>query len=115
MAQTPRGAAVEQTGMLITHVDVWVHPVDVEALKQAATANASSSVLEPGVARFDLVQQEDEPTHFVFVEAYYTADGLAAHKETAHYQTWRDTVAPMMARPRTSVRYTNVFPEADRW
>ena len=106
---------MEQMGLLITHVDVWVNPADVEGFKRAATTNAMNSVLEPGVARFDLVQQEDEPTHFVFVEAYYSAEGLAAHKETAHYQTWRDTVAPMMARPRTSVRYTDVFPEADRW
>ena len=73
------------------------------------------SIKEPGVARFDFVQQQDDPTHFVFVEAYRTAEAPAAHKETKHYQTWRDAVAPMMAEPRASVRFKNLFPEDSAW
>jgi quinol monooxygenase YgiN len=72
-------------------------------------------VQEPGIARFDVVQQVDDPTRFVLVEVYRTADAATAHKETAHYQTWRDTVAPMMAEPRTSVKYAAVLPEAADW
>ena len=93
------------------HVDVRVNPGDVEAFKRATIANGRNSVQEPGIARFDVVQQVDDPTRFVLVEVYRTADAATAHKETAHYQTWRDTVAPMMAEPRTSVKYEAVFPD----
>jgi quinol monooxygenase YgiN len=72
-------------------------------------------VQEPGVAGFDVVQHQDDPAHFVLVEAYRTAAAPAAHKETKHYQIWRDTVAPMMAEPRTSVKYTNLFPDDVNW
>ncbi|PAW86201.1 MAG: antibiotic biosynthesis monooxygenase [Pedosphaera sp. Tous-C6FEB] len=101
--------------MLVVHVHVQVKPECVEAFKAATIANARASVLEPGIARFDVVQQVDDPTRFVLVEAYRTADAPALHKETAHYATWRDTVAPMMAVPRTSVKYGNVFPEDAGW
>jgi quinol monooxygenase YgiN len=87
----------------------------VEPFKVATAENARQSREEPGVARFDVVQQADDPTRFVLVEAYRTAGAAAAHKETAHYQVWRDTVAPMMAEPRTSVKYTNVSPTAEDW
>ena len=97
--------------MLIVHVHVHVKPECVEAFRQATLANACQSVKEPGIARFDVAQQQDDPTQFVLVEAYRTADAPAAHKETAHYQTWRDAVAPMMAEPRTSVKYANCFPD----
>ena len=96
--------------MLIVHVHVRVKPECVEAFKEATTANARESVKEPGIAVFDVVQQQDDPTRFVLVEAYRTAEATVAHKETPHYQTWRDTVAPMMAEPRSSVKFTNVFP-----
>jgi len=101
--------------MLIVHVFVHVKPDQVEAFEAATLENARNSVREPGVARFDVIRQQDDPTHFVLVEVYRTADDPARHKETAHYQKWRDTVAEMMAEPRTSVKYTNVFPDEQGW
>ena len=101
--------------MLVVHVQVHVQPESVEAFKAATLANVRESVKEPGVARFDCVQQQDDPTRFVFVEAYRTPQAPAAHKETRHYQVWRDAVASMMAEPRTSVKYANLFPEDAAW
>jgi quinol monooxygenase YgiN len=97
--------------MLIVHVHVHVKPESVEAFKRACIANARESLKEPGIARFDVVQQQDDPTKFVLVEGYRTPEAPAAHKETRHYQTWRDTVAPMMAEPRSSVKFGNIFPD----
>lgn len=85
--------------MLVIHVQVQVKPESVEAFKAATLDNARQSIREPGVARFDVVQQADDPTRFVLVEAYRSVEATAAHKETKHYQIWRDTVAPMMAAP----------------
>jgi quinol monooxygenase YgiN len=96
--------------MLIVHVHVRVKPECIEAFKTATRENAQASLREPGIARFDFAQQQDDPTRFVLVEIYRTDDAPAKHKETAHYQKWRDTVAPMMAEPRTSVKYSNVSP-----
>jgi autoinducer 2-degrading protein len=107
--------AKEQRVMLIVHVYVRVTADSVEAFKEATIENARQSVDEVGVARFDVLQQQDDPTRFVLVEAYRTAEGATAHKETKHYQVWRDAVAPMMAEPRSSVKYLNVFPEAEGW
>jgi autoinducer 2-degrading protein len=101
--------------MLVVHVHVHVKPECVEAFKIATVANASASAREPGIARFDVVQQADDPTRFVLVEVYRTPEAPAAHKETAHYATWRDTVAGMMAEPRPSVKYANVFPADGGW
>jgi len=101
--------------MLIVHVHVHVLPELVDAFKEATSENARHSLQEPGIARFDVVQDQEDPTRFVLVEAYRTPDAAAAHKETGHYQIWRDTVAPMMAEPRSSVKYANVFPEAKSW
>jgi quinol monooxygenase YgiN len=101
--------------MLIIHVHVRVKPEHVEAFKQASVENARHSVKEAGITRFDVVQQQDDPTRFVLVEAYRDADAPAKHKETAHYAKWRDTVASMMAEPRASVKFTNVFPEDSGW
>ena len=101
--------------MLVVHVHVHVKSESVEAFKQATLANARESRREPGVARFDVVQQQDDPTRFVLVEAYRSVEATAAHKETKHYATWRDTVAPMMAAPRTSVKYANVDPADAGW
>ena len=101
--------------MLVVHVHVHVRPEHLEAFKAASLANARASVREPGVARFDVVQQADDPTRFVLVEVYRTPAAPAAHKETAHYQAWRDAVAPMMAEPRTSVKFANVFPDDAGW
>ena len=101
--------------MLIVHVHVQVQPECVEAFKAATLENARLSMMEPGVAGFDFVQHRDDPAKFVLVEAYRTPDAPAAHKETAHYKLWRDTVAPMMAGPRTSVKYSNLFPADANW
>jgi quinol monooxygenase YgiN len=101
--------------MFIVHVYVHVQPESVDDFKAATIENARNSVREPGIARFDVVQQSDDPTRFVLVEVYRTVDASAAHKETAHYQTWRDTVADMMAEPRTSVKYANIFPAHEGW
>ena len=101
--------------MLIVHVHVRVKPEYIEAFRQASLKNAAASVQEPGIARFDVVQGQDDSTCFVLVEAYRTAEAPAKHKETAHYQAWRDAVAPMMAEPRSSVKYTNVFPADGGW
>ena len=101
--------------MLIVHVFVHVKPHCVEAFKEATIENARNSVQEPGIARFDVVQQSDDLTRFVLVEMYRTPDAPARHKETAHYQTWRDTVADMMAEPRSSIKYGNVFPTDKEW
>jgi quinol monooxygenase YgiN len=101
--------------MLIVHVRVHVKPECVEAFRQATLANARQSIREPGIARFDVAQQVDDPTRFVLVECYRTADAPARHKETAHYASWRDTVASMMASPRSSVKFANVHPDDAGW
>ncbi len=101
--------------MLIVHVHVQVKPEAIAAFQAATVANASASVREPGIARFDVVQQVDDPTRFVLVEVYRTPESAVAHKETAHYATWRDTVAPLMAAPRTSLKFTHVFPADSGW
>lgn len=101
--------------MLIVHVHVHVKADQVEAFRAASVENAGQSVREPGIARFDVIQQQDDPTRFVLVEVYRTPNDPARHKETAHYKKWRDMVESMMAEPRTSVKYSNVFPERDGW
>lgn len=101
--------------MLIVHVHVRVKTECVETFKQASLQNARNSVKEPGVARFDVCQQADDPARFVLVEVYRTPDAPAKHKETAHYAAWRDAVAPMMAEPRTSVKFSNSFPADAGW
>ncbi len=101
--------------MFIVHVFVHVKKDHVEAFKAASVENARNSVREPGIARFDVVQQMDDPTRFVLVEVYRTPEAPARHKETAHYLTWRDTVEQMMAEPRTSIKYSNVFPDENGW
>ncbi|HNZ20337.1 MAG TPA: antibiotic biosynthesis monooxygenase [Candidatus Hydrogenedentes bacterium] len=101
--------------MFVVHVHVHVKPEYVEAFRGASIENARQSVQEPGIARFDVLQQRDHPTHFVLVEAYRTEADPARHKETAHYQHWRDTVAGMMAEPRQSTPYVNCFPGDSGW
>ena len=101
--------------MFIAHVFVRVKPNQVEAFQAATLENARNSIKEPGIARVDVIQQQDDSTRFVLVEVYRTSDDPARHKETAHYQKWRNTVADMMAKPRTSVKYTNVFPDEQGW
>lgn len=101
--------------MLIIHVFVHVTPDAVDAFKAIALDNARNSVQEPGVIRFDVVQQEDDPTRFVLMEIYRAPDDQARHRETAHYARWRAAVEPMMAEPRYSVKYHALFPEPARW
>ncbi len=101
--------------MLIVHVHVRVKPEAVEAFRNATVENARQSIREPGIARFDVLQQTDDPTRFVLVEVYRDGESPARHKETRHYQVWRDTVAPMMAEPRSSVKFNNVFPADSGW
>ena len=95
--------------MLVVQVFVHVLSEHVAAFKAATLDNATNSVLEPGIARFDVLQQADDPTRFTLIEAYLTPEAPAAHKATAHYARWRDTVEPMMALPRTNVKYESVF------
>ncbi len=101
--------------MLVVHVQVHVKPECVDAFRAASIANARESVKEPGMARFDVMQNAADPTHFVLVEAYRTPEAPAAHKETVHYALWRDTVAEMMAEPRNSDKFVNCFPEDAGW
>ena len=100
--------------MLVVHVHVHVKPDCIEAFRLATIDNARNSVLEPGVARFDVVQQSDNPARFTLVEVYRNPEAAAAHKATAHYAVWRDTVAPMMAEPRSAVKFTHLFPPDDQ-
>lgn len=101
--------------MYIVHVFARVKPDRVKDFKAASIENARSSIKEPGIARFDVIQQKDDPTRFVLVEVYRTADDPAQHKETAHYHKWRGAVEPMMAKPRKSTRFLNIFPDESGW
>jgi (4S)-4-hydroxy-5-phosphonooxypentane-2,3-dione isomerase len=101
--------------MLIVHVHVQVRPESVQAFRDATIENARNSIQEPGIARFDVLQQTEDPTQFVLVEAYHDEAATKAHKETPHYAKWRDTVAPMMAKTRTSVKFANLFPDNEDW
>lgn len=101
--------------MFIVHVFVHVKPDCVEAFKRASVDNAIGSVAEPGVARFDVIQQKDDETRFVLVEVYRDEAAAASHKETDHYACWRDTVADMMAEPRSSIKFDNIFPGDHGW
>ena len=101
--------------MNIVLVHVRVKPEFVEAFKEASLDNCRNSIQEAGIARFDLIQQQDDPTRFILVEAYRDEQAPAKHKETAHYARWRDTVAEMMAEPRQGIKYTNLFPGNEGW
>lgn len=103
------------TSLLIVHVDVAVVPEHVVAFLAATEPNAQASREEPGVVRFDVIQDRTDPTHVVLVEIYRDEDAANAHKDTAHYQIWRDTVAPMMARARQATRYVNASPDDAGW
>jgi (4S)-4-hydroxy-5-phosphonooxypentane-2,3-dione isomerase len=103
------------SNMLVVQVHVHVKPECVDSFIAATLANGRESLKEPGVARFDVVQQQDDPTRFVLVEVYRDAAAAAAHKETKHYPVWRDAVAPMMAEPRFSVKFNNIFPDDTDW
>jgi (4S)-4-hydroxy-5-phosphonooxypentane-2,3-dione isomerase len=101
--------------MLIVHVFVHVKSQDVDAFTAATLENARNSVREPGVVRFDVVQQDDDPTRFLLIEIYRTPADPARHKDTAHYAAWRQAVESMMAEPRRSVKYRALFPQPAAW
>ena len=101
--------------MHIVHVYVHVKPECVQDFIHATLENARNSVQEPGIARFDVVQQQDDPTRFVLVEVYRTPEDPAKHKETAHYAAWAEAVAEMLAEPRSKNLYTNCFPGDQGW
>ena len=101
--------------MLIVHIHLRVKPESVEQFKEVTIENARNSVKEPGIARFDFVQQADDPTRFTLVEVYRTADDPAKHRETAHYLAWKERAEPLLAEPRTRVFYSNVFPADQDW
>jgi (4S)-4-hydroxy-5-phosphonooxypentane-2,3-dione isomerase len=101
--------------MLVVHIHVRVNAESVAAFRLATLENARASIQEPGIARFDVVQQQDDATHFVLVEAYRSPEAVTAHRATAHYAKWRDTVEPMMAAPRERTLYDSVFPYPENW
>lgn len=101
--------------MLAVHVNIQVKPDAVDSFIEATKKNASCSLKEPGIVRFDFVQDRDDSTRFVLVEVYRDAEAPGRHKETAHYAEWRDKVADMMAVPRSSIKYETLYPEPDHW
>ena len=101
--------------MLIVHVHVRVKAEFIDAFKEASLENAHHSVQEPGIARFDVMQQADDPARFLLVEVYRSLEATTRHKETWHYATWRDAVAPIMAEVRTNIKYSNIFPADEGW
>ena len=101
--------------MLIVLVHVHVKPDCLEAFRTASLENARNSIQEPGIARFDILQDNEDPNRFILNEVYRTEDDPAAHKETAHYKKWRETVEDMMAEPRQAVKLTNHFPVDSEW
>ena len=101
--------------MFIVHVFVHVKSDRIEDFKSASIENARNSYEEPGIARFDVIQQQDDPSRFVLVEVYRTADDPTRHKETPHYQKWRESVEEMMMAPRQSLKYQNIFPSEEGW
>ena len=101
--------------MVIVQVYIKVKEADIEAFKKATVINASESAKEQGIARFDFLQQADDPAAFLLTEVYLTSEDTLKHKETRHYREWRDTVEPMMAEPRRSVKFFNVYPDELGW
>ena len=101
--------------MVIVHVYVHVKAEEIQAFHDATVENARKSVQEPGIARFDVIQQQDDPERFILVEVYRSEADIAMHKETQHYKVWRKTVAEMMAEPRRGVKFTNVYPTNEGW
>lgn len=101
--------------MYIVHVSIYINPVYRGAFRAATVENACKSLLEPGIARFDFIEQIDDPDRFILVEVYRTPEDALKHKETPHYAVWRDTVAPMMAKPRSSTKFSNIIPDDAGW
>lgn len=92
----------------LVHIRVKLEYLD--AFIEACRLNHEASIREPGNLRFDLLQDPGDPTRFIFYEAYRTEEDAAAHKQTAHYAAWRDTVAEMMAEQRRGERMLGLMP-----
>jgi quinol monooxygenase YgiN len=101
--------------MFIAHVFIHVKQEFIEVFKEASKENAQNSIQEPGILRFDVIHQRDDPARFIFVEVYRTEEDTFLHKETAHYKKWRDKAEEMMVEPRYSIKYTNIFPDDAHW
>ena len=101
--------------MLIVLVYVRVKDEFLDAFIRATTENARDSCQEPGIARFDFIQQKNDPSRFVLVEVYRDEDAPTHHKATAHYERWRDAVEEMMEEPRRSEKYLNIYPDERSW
>lgn len=101
--------------MLIVLVFIHVKPDQVEPFKEITLDNARNSIREEGIERFDIIQQHDDPNRFVLIEVYNNTEAPARHKETNHYNRWRYSVEDMMAEPRYSLKYKNVFPDDFGW
>ncbi len=101
--------------MHIVHVHIHVRPESIESFKAISAENARNSLQEPGIARFDVIQQADDPTRFELIEVYRTPADPRAHKETAHYNKWRELAEPMLVEPRTRTTYNNIFPADEDW
>jgi autoinducer 2-degrading protein len=113
----PRMAArsILQLDMVIMQVNVHVMPERIEEFQQATIANATNSVREEGIARFDVLQSAEDPSRFMLVEVYRHEQAMAAHKNTAHYHAWVEKVTAMLAEPRTRAMYRSIFPEEQGW
>jgi autoinducer 2-degrading protein len=101
--------------MYILLVHIQVKPERIDDFKKAILENASNSVKEAGVVRFDVLQQNEDPTRFTLVEVYKNPEAHQLHRETSHYLTWRDTVTDWMAEPRIGLKYSNLFPDDTGW
>lgn len=101
--------------MYIVHVHIHVKPEFVEQFKNISIENARSSLQEPGIARFDVIQQTDDPSRFELIEVYRTSEDPAIHKETIHYNKWRENAEPLLVEARSRTVYSNIFPADKDW
>jgi len=101
--------------MVIVHVFIKIKPGMTEPFKAATLKNAQNSIKEPGILRFDFMQQEDDPLSFLLVEVYKDDNAIIQHKETSHYAEWCKVAEHLIAEPRERIRYANIFPEDKEW
>jgi len=101
--------------MLVVHVHLKIKPECLQDFIEVTRQNARESLKEDGIARFDLIQQKEDPTRFILIEAYRTSEAPSLHKKTRHYALWRDLVEPMQAEPRYSLKFESLYPEESEW
>jgi autoinducer 2-degrading protein len=99
----------------IVLVQIQVKPEFLDKFRELTIENGKNSIHEPGIVQFNVLQQTDDPTKWTLVEVYRTPEDQLRHRDTKHYQTWRDGVAEMMAEPRQGIKYRNIFPQDDQW